>query len=272
MRSTRQIALTESGQEYALKLVDILERVNDAHTSITAISHAPQGVLRVHARVMFGLGVLPPLLAGFRKLYPRIRVELALTEVAVDLRRDGFDIDFRVAPPVEAGIKRRKLFQGERHLVAAPRYLLKRPALATPSSVLLHDCLSYEIPGNAHAWWFRPRGGLQDAECIAFTPRHVSNNGIALLELARMGEGLVLLDDYTVHDDLREGRLVRVLDGFDISNRNSFEDGMYVTILDTDIIPAKIRLFVDYVAEHVAGPQLRFAAHRPARTHTNTPS
>lgn len=72
------------------------------------------------------------------------------------------------------------------------------------------------------------------------------------------------MDDYTVHNDLLQGRLVRVLDGYRISNKG-FDEGMYATILDTPIIPAKIRLFLDFVAEHVAGPELRFSAHgKPA--------
>jgi len=84
-----------------------------------------------------------------------------------------------------------------------------------------------------------------------------------LLELARLGEGLALLDDYTVHADIRQGRLVRVLEDYRITNTN-FDQGMYATITDTPIIPAKIRLFLDFVAEHVAGPELRFSAHGKA--------
>ena len=260
LRSTRQVALTESGQEYARQLEGILWRINELQANITAISSAPQGVLRVHSRVMFGLGVLPPLIAAFRKRYPEIHIELTLTEAAVDLRRNQFDIDFRISPPVEAGVKRRMLFQSERHLAATPAYLAGKPALQVPEDILQHDCLAYELPGNEYTWIFKQEERLTE---IAFKPRHVSNNGIALLELARLGEGLVLLDDYTVHNDIRAGRLVRVLTDYRISNKG-FDEGMYATILDTPIIPAKIRLFLDFVAEHVAGPELRFAAHGKA--------
>lgn len=260
LRSTRQVALTESGQEYARQLEGILWSINELQANITAISSAPQGLLRVHSRVMFGLGVLPPLVAGFRKRYPDIHIELTLTEAAVDLRRNQFDIDFRISPPVEAGVKRRMLFQSQRYLAAAPAYLARKPPLTRPESILEHDCLAYELPGNQYCWLFKEEERLTE---IAFKPRHVSNNGIALLELARLGEGLVLLDDYTVHNDLRQGTLVRVLPEFRISNKG-FDEGMYATILDTPIIPAKIRLFLDFVAEHVAGPELRFSAHGKA--------
>jgi len=257
LRSTRQVTLTESGQEYARQLEDILWRIKELQANVTAISSAPQGQLRVHSRVMFGLGVLPPLVASFRKLYPAIHIQLTLTEAPVDLRRDQFDIDFRISPPVEAGVKRRMLFQSERYLVAAPSYLADRPAPRVPEDILAHECLAYQLPGDRYTWLFKQQDAVNE---IVFQPRHVSNSGIALLELARLGEGLALLDDYTVHNDIRLGRLVRVLDDHRISNKG-FDEGMYATILDTPIIPAKIRLFLDFVAEHVAGRELRFVAH-----------
>lgn len=260
LRSTRQIALTESGQEYARQLESILWRINELQSNITAISTAPQGSLRVHSRMMFGLGVLPQLIAGFRKLYPAIHIELTLGESAVDLRRNQFDVDFRISPPVEAGVKRRMLFQSDRYLVASPAYLEGKPALDQPESILSHDCLAYQLPGDDYTWFFKQQDQLRP---VAFQPRHITNSGIALLELARLGEGLALLDDYTVHNDIRQGRLVRVLDDYRISNKG-FDEGMYATILDTPIVPAKIRLFLDFVAERVAGPELRFLAHGKA--------
>lgn len=258
LRSTRQVALTESGQEYARQLESILLRINELQSNITAISTAPQGLLRVHTRMMFGLGVLPPLIAAFRALYPDIHIELTLGEAPVDLRRKQFDIDFRISPPVEAGVKRRMLFKSERHLVAAPQYLAGRPPLTAPESILEHDCLAYQLPGDEYTWMFKDGDQLRE---ISFKPRHVSNNGVALLELARLGEGLAVLEDYTVYDDIQRGRLVRLLPGLQVSNAG-FDAGMYATILDTPMIPAKIRLFLDFVTEQVAGPELRFAAQR----------
>ncbi len=256
LRSTRQVALTESGLEYARQIEGILWQINELQSNITAISSAPQGLLRVHSRTMFGLGVLPPLVADFRRMHPAIDIELILGESAVDLRRNAVDIDFRISPPEEAGVRRRMLFRSERHLVASPAYLAGRPALQQPADILQHDCLAYQLPGEQVSWRFRQ--GEQGSE-VVFKPRHVSNNGVALLELARLGEGLVLLDDYTVHQDIAAGRLVRQLADWRITNKG-FEEGMYATILDTPIVPAKIRLFLDFVAEHVAGDELRFTA------------
>ena len=258
LRSTRQVMLTEAGQEYAHQLEGILWSINHAHDSITAISTSPQGLLRVHSRVMFGLGVLTPLLARFRTLYPDIHVELILAEAQADLRLAQIDIDFRIAPPVEAGLKRRILFKSERHLVASPDYIASMPALTTPAQLADHALICYLKPGEGYVFRFLSDKGIDE---VALHPRHVTNNGIAQLELARLGEGIALLDDYTVANDIAQGRLVRLLPDFRVTN-SSFEDGIYATILDTPMIPAKIRVFLDFVASEVSGSDRRFLAYR----------
>jgi DNA-binding transcriptional LysR family regulator len=258
LRSTRQVVLTESGQEYAEKLESLLLNIKELHHNITEIRAAPKGVLRVHSRMMFGLRVLPSLIAQFRKKYPDIHIELILSETPVDLRRNQIDVDFRISPPAEAGIKRRRLFHSERYLVASPQYVANHVAPKHPSDITKHECLAYMKPGEQYAWHFW-RTLAEDIETIYFKPRHVTNNGMALLELARLGEGIALLDDYTVHHDLLQGSLVRLMPDIRISNA-TFEEGMYATILDTPMVPTKIRLFLDFVAEKVAGDSLRFAA------------
>lgn len=258
LRSTRQVMLTEAGQEYAHQLDGILWSINHAHDSITAISTSPQGLLRVHSRVMFGLGVLTPLVARFRSLYPDIHVELILAEAQADLRLAQIDIDFRIAPPVEAGLKRRILFKSERHLVASPHYIATMPALTAPPQLADHALICYLQPGEGYAYRFLSDKGIEE---VALQPRHVTNNGIAQLELARLGEGIALLDDYTVANDIAQGRLVRLLPDFRVTN-SSFEGGIYATILDTPMIPAKIRVFLDFVASEVSGSDRRFLAYR----------
>lgn len=258
LRSTRQVVLTESGQEYAEKLESLLLNIKELHHNITEIRAAPKGSLRVHSRMMFGLRVLPSLIAQFRQKYPDIQIELILSETPVDLRRNQIDVDFRISPPAEAGVKRRRLFHSERYLVASPKYVTKHPPPQNPNDVHQHECMAYMKPGEQYAWHFWRAVG-EDIETVYFKPRHVTNNGMALLELARLGEGIALLDDYTVHHDLLQGSLVRLMPDIRISNA-TFEEGMYAIILDTPMVPTKIRLFLDFVADRVAGDSLRFAA------------
>jgi DNA-binding transcriptional LysR family regulator len=258
LRSTRQVALTESGQAYAQQLEGLLWTIDEVHRQIAEISSAPKGVLKVHSRTMFGLRVLPSLIAAFRTQHPDIHIELVLSESPADLRRQQVDIDFRVSPPVEAGVKRRRLFRSERHLVASPKYLASRPVPQTPQDIQRHDCLAYLRPGDQYQWLFATAIDA-DIQAIPIKPRHVASNGMALLELARLGEGIALLDDYTVHQEITQGSLVRLMPEWKVTN-TSFEDGIYATILDTPLVPTKVRLFLDFVASKVSGDSSRFAA------------
>lgn len=255
LRSTRHIMLTESGIEYARQLESILSSIHEAHSNITAIRQAPKGVLRVHSRTMFGVRVLPLLMSRFRRQYPDIMIELTLSETPADLRQGATDIDFRVSPPDEAGVKRRILFRSERYLVASPDYLASHATPKVPADLLQHDCLAYMLPGRACTWHFQQ---AETYESLTLTPRQLTNNGMALLELARLGEGVALLDDYLVHRDLSRGTLTRLLPTF-LVNNSSHEAGMYAVILDTPQIPTKIQLFLDFVANHVSDQDDRFA-------------
>ncbi|NLY26535.1 MAG: LysR family transcriptional regulator [Alcaligenaceae bacterium] len=257
-RSTRQVVLTEAGQEYARQLDGILWSINEARNSITAINSSPKGVLRIHSRTMFGLGVLTPLIAAFRVEYPDILVELLFTEAKADLRKQQVDIDFRISPPVEAGVRRRMLFMSDRYLVASPAYVARMPRLEQPDDILKHDCLVYWLPGDQHVWRFMCD---QKTREIVIKPRHLTNNGMVLLKMARLGEGIALLDDYTVAPDIEEGHLVRLLPNYRVTN-TTFEEGIYATIPDTPVIPAKVRLFMDFIASHVSGKDARFKLHK----------
>lgn len=259
MRSTRQVLVTEAGQEYASQIEGILWSINEAHNNITEINTSPKGMLRVYSRMMFGLGVLTPLIPLFKKRYPGIHIELILGERPADLRQQQIDIDFRIAPPVEAGVKRRILFRSERYLVASPRYMENKAEILSLADLKDHDFLCYMLPGETYAYRFMDDSSTEE---LAIKPSYTSNNGIVLLELARQGEGIALLDDYTVTEDLAKGRLVRVLSQYKVTN-TSFEDGVYATILDTPMIPAKIKAFIDFVAEEVSGKKRRFSAYRP---------
>lgn len=263
LRSTRQVTLTEAGETYARQIEPILWSIGEARDSISAISTKPQGVLRVHSRTMFGLGVLTPLIPQFSGSYPQIRVELVLGEDKVDLRRQGIDIDFRISPPAEAGLKRRKLFESKRLLVASHAYMAGRCMVEKPSDLQKHDLLAYMRPGDVYHWRFSRNGADKEDrdEDLEISPRHVSNNGMVLLDLALSSQGVALLDDYTVAHWLAQGDLVRLLPGYDVTN-STFEEGIYATFLDTPIVPAKIRTMLDFVIEHTAGLQRRFDVWR----------
>ncbi|MCC5969085.1 MAG: LysR family transcriptional regulator [Pararhodobacter sp.] len=245
-RSTRALSLTESGLNYLHDARDILAKVKAAETAVADQHEQPRGVLRVHSRTMFGASVLARLQPGFTALYPDLVVDLHLSEKPVRLREDGFDLDFRIAPPAEHGLVRRRLFLSRRILVAAPGYLSARAPVAHPRDLLAHACLTYWINHERVCWRFRE--GPREEE-IDIPSAFSSNNGLVLLTMALAGQGVALLDDYTVNEHLQSGALVQLLPDLRVTN-TTFEEGIFVTYSETPFMPTKLRCYIDFVVDH----------------------
>ncbi|MDF1726233.1 MAG: LysR family transcriptional regulator [Sulfitobacter sp.] len=245
-RSTRALGLTESGETYLRDAREVLASVKAADIAATAQQDQIGGVLRVHSRTMFGISVLAPLQTIFQARHPDLVVELHLSEHPARLREDNFDIDFRIAPPRENGLVRRRLFQSRRILVAAPQYLSAHPAIKVPKDLMGHDCLAYWKSHEPTYWRFRTPEGEQE---LGVPVRFISNNGLVLLEMARAGAGIALLDEYTVAQDIAAGRLVTLLGDIPVTN-TTFDEGIFATYVKTPFVPAKLRLYIDFVAGH----------------------
>lgn len=244
-RSTRNLVLTEAGQAYVREAEEILAAVSRAEAGVIALQDSPNGLLRVHSRTMFGLSLLAPLQAEFAEKYRDLTVELHLSERPARLREDGFDVDFRIAPPQESGLMRKRMFQSERILVASPDYLDEAPPIRRPRDLAEHRCLVYWLGADPPYWRFRKN---QRVEELGIPSNFFSNNGQALLEAARGGHGLALLDDYTVAGDIRSGRLRRVLSDYQVTN-TTFEGGVFATFLETSQMPAKLRVYLDFISD-----------------------
>ena len=246
-RSTRHLGLTEAGKIFFQRTEQVLQGIEDAEAAALALQSAPRGTLRIHSRTMFGIKVLSPLMPEFQKLYPELKVELRLSERRAQLREEEFDVDFQIAAPKDPGLMQRRLLRSERILVAAPDYVARMPKLRQPGDLTAHNCLTYWMGPDDVVWKFMRKGKLSE---IVVPSTFGSNNGIILCDLAVQGHGIALLDDYTVAGELKAGKLVRLMPGFQVTN-SSFDEGIYATFLESSYLPEKIRAFVDYMAEQV---------------------
>ncbi len=246
-RTTRHLSLTEAGKVYVQRAEQILHNIEDAAAAALALQKTPRGTLRVHSRTLFGMTVLTPLLPRFQKLYPALKVELFLSERRVHLREQDFDVDLQIAPPRDPSLMQRRLLASERILVAAPDYIARTPPVRVPADLARHDCLTYWLGSENVVWKFMHAGTLTE---IAVPSSFVSNNGHVLMRLAVMGQGVALLDDYTVAAELSAGRLVRLLPSYRVTN-SSFDEGIYAIFLQTNYLPEKIRVFLDFLAASV---------------------
>jgi len=246
-RTSRTLTLTDAGREYLARLEPILQNIAEAEAAAAALQATPRGTLRVHSRLMFGMRVVAPIIPAFQARYPELRVELRLTEHPARMAEDEVDVDLRLSPSPDAQLMQRRLLRSERVLVASPGYLERMPPVAAPGDLRAHHCLTYWQGPEDVVWRFLDKGALEE---LTIAARFTCNNGEVLREMALSGHGIAMLDDYTVRPDLAAGRLVRLLPQLRATN-TGFDLGIYAVFRQTSLMPAKTRVFIDFLAEAV---------------------
>lgn len=245
-RSSRNLALTEAGEIYYVQVDQILQQLAEANRSVVSLQSEPQGVLRVHSRMLVGQLMIVPSLPEFLARYPDITVDLMMSNNIAPVMEQGVDVDIRIGSLQDSSLIARKLASSERLLVATPDYLAANPPITTPQDLRAHNCLSYRINLGTPVWRFR-----DDEERVEEVP--IKGNlkadfGFALVEMARAGLGIALLPDWSVRKDVAEGRLVRLLESYSVSHID-FDNGVYAVFPASRQTSVKLRLFIDYIAE-----------------------
>ncbi len=244
-RSTRKLQLTPEGTAFYERALRILDEIAIAERE-AAVGATPSGLLRVNTSVPFGLHHLLPLLPAFAKRYPDIKVDVTLTDLVVDLLEQRADIAIRVGPMRESRLLARKLGESRMVIVASPAYLAERGVPKTPDDLRSHNLLDFSFGKWKSGWPFR----LQDGETITVMPsgNALVSDGEAMHRIARAGMGLARLARFHVEADIVAGRLVPVLDDF---NPGDIEPIHAVFVGHGGQLPARVRAFLDYMAEHV---------------------
>ena len=244
-RSTRKLQLTPEGTAFYERALRILDEIAAAERE-AAVGATPSGLLRVNTSVPFGLHHLLPLLPAFAKRYPDIKVDVTLTDLVVDLLEQRADIAIRVGPMRESRLLARKLGESRMVIVASPAYLAERGMPKTPDDLRSHNLLDFSFGKWKSGWPFR----LQDGETMTVMPsgNALVSDGEAMHRIARAGMGLARLARFHVEADIVAGRLAPVLDDF---NPGDIEPIHAVFVGHGGQLPARVRAFLDYMAENV---------------------
>ncbi len=245
-RTTRRLSLTESGQAFYGRAVQLLQDLQEAEQEATQAAITPRGTIRLTTSVTFGARHVAPAIAGFLARHPDVRFDVQLADRMVDLVEEGFDLAIRIGGAGSENLVARKL--GETRLVAcaAPEYLARYGTPATPEDLLRHNCFVYEYVLPRGQWRFHGADGREHA--VRISGRAQSNSGDLNVALAAAGAGIAFEPDFICADDIRAGRLVALLPGYAPPNAP-----IYAVYPTRKHLSAKVRLFVAYLAERFAG-------------------
>ncbi len=243
LRTTRALTLTAEGQAYFQAARRILADLDDAEQQI-ADQGAPRGRLRVSAALSHGRLRIVPLLGEFVALYPHILIDLALSDLPVDVAAGQADVAIRFGPLSDSSLTARKLGENGRVIVASPAYLARHGTPRVPEDLHGHNCLNFNFRRAEPVWPFRRDG--QDF-ALPMKGNIETNSGETLGQLAAAGVGIARVGSFSVADEIADGRLVPVLEAFNPGD----VEAIHAVFVGGANMPARVRAFVDFLAERL---------------------
>lgn len=238
-RTTRKVSLTEEGRVFYQHCRSVLDGLDAAERAITNLQSKPQGKIKLTAPVTYGEKQILPLVNDFLKQYSDVEVSAYLSNQKIDLVEDGYDLAIRLGNLSDSSMMAKKLGERSNFVCASPLYLHKHGIPHSISELNKHSCLL----GTNDYWHFRES---DKEKSIRITGRLRYNSGYSLTDAALKGLGIVQLPDYYMQQHLQSGELVTLLD-----NYRAPDEGIWAIYPQNRHLSPKIRLLVDYLAEHL---------------------
>lgn len=244
-RTTRSVGLTEAGQRLLERARPLLSELDAGLSEATDLGAGPSGTLRITVPRISVPMVIEPIVAGLARAAPQVTLEIIAQDGLADVVRDRFDAGIRLGDQVDAdmvaiNLTGRLAWQ----IVASPDYLAKHGTPQTPDDLAHHSCIGYRYtssPGN-YRWEL-----LRNGRLTPFTVRGsvIVNDYATKPAVARQGLGLAYDLASTFADDVREGRLVPVLEAY-----TQTSEGLFLYYPHRHQVMPKLRALIDVCKKH----------------------
>lgn len=246
-RTTRDMSLTEAGQQLFNTLNSSLAHIEDAVQNLGDSAAEPSGLIRVNTSRLAARTLVEPQLAEFYRCYPQIRLELILDDTMSNIITDGCDFGIRlgrslaehvVAVPVSPELAM--------VVVGAPSYFEHYGVPKTPADLAQHNCINYRYAstGAIRAWDFNEPGKEGRYFTQAVAGNLTLNDDQSMIRAALQGIGLSQHLDISIQQHLADGSLVQVLT--DWTHRQA---GFYLYTPSRQHMPSKVRALLDFLRE-----------------------
>lgn len=244
-RTARRLSLTGAGRAAAEAAARLLMEAEAAEAEAVSQSVEPHGVVRVAAPMSFGLRHLAPLLPELIERFPKLSVDLHLSDAQVDLVGEGFDLALRIADLPSSSLKVRRICAVRRILVGAPVYFARHGRPEHPRELAAHRCLGYAYLPVPDRWRFVDRAGA--AVTVTPTGPLRANNADALTPALLAGLGLAVQPEFMVWQDLAAGHLEPALHGWSMPDLS-----LNIVLPPGGLRPARVTAVVELLAARLA--------------------
>ena len=247
VRSTRQIRLTDDGRSYYEQCEQALAQIEQAGRVVSGRQGEPSGTLRISVPTTYAHHRLFPSLPAFNAAFPKLKVEVSVSNRNIDLIEEGYDLAIRHGTLADSRLVARTLEEATLGVFASPAYLKRRGTPTHPSELRQHDCINFVLPrtGRPMAWLFREDG--VDIERQVDGPVRVHDDVLGCVNHARAGGGLCQIYHFITETAVRNGELKEVLEPYGGRTRP-------FTILyphNRHVAP-RVRAFVDFMTARLA--------------------
>lgn len=246
-RNTRNLKLTVDGELFLKRVKPLVSGLEEAHQELLEYGFEPKGSLKISAPSAFGRVIIMPIVAKLLDEYPKLTIELVLTDRVVDLVGEGFDAVIRSGSIQDSRVIARPLKAADWVTVASPKYLESYGSPKTLEELPAHNCMQVRSPttGQLFPWTFRK--GEKDAD-FPIRGSLVVDHGDPLVEAALLNIGMAQLMTFFVEGYLKDGLLVPVLSEYARSSTP-------LTLLYPSARhrSAKLMIFRDALLEHWGG-------------------
>lgn len=247
-RTTRKLSVTADGAAYYERVVRLLADMDDAETSLSSASALPRGHLRVDVPSPLARMILVPALPAFHARYPDIQLDMGVSDRMVDVIGDNVDCVVRGGELTDRSLMARRVGDLRLGVYAAPRYLELAGTPLHPRELedTHHRIVGFLWSRSGKTFPYAMRLGEERIEVQA---RYVLSvdDGNAYLAAGLAGLGILWLPDYMAKGHLAGGELVRLFDGWQLDSMP-----LYVAFPPNRHVSAKLRVFIDWVAELMA--------------------
>ncbi len=243
-RNSRNLHLTEAGEEYYHQCSYALDTLDTAAQKAAGGTDKPQGMLRVTMPLWFANGLFSSWLVEYRERYPEVTLDLVLDNRHVDLIAEGFDLALRVSKTPNPSLIVKPLAVIQFVLVASPEYIRQHGKPTTLKEVAKHQAILPSYTNQRNVEITHTASG--EKATLSLKPVMLTDNTLMVRELVKTGGGIGYQPLLVVQKDLEDGTLVRLLPEYTMVNEQ-----LNAAYVDRAFLSAKVRSFIDFINEKI---------------------
>lgn len=242
-RTTRRLSLTEAGQVYYEKALQILRDVLEADLSISGFKETPSGLLRISAPHTWAEILISPYLGEFLQKYPDVKIDIESNNTIQDIIEDRLDIVIRVGALQDSSYIAVPLGDVRLVMCATPGYLRKYGIPEKAADLQKHNCICFE---DYNQYLLNEDNKSQ----LVSVAGNVSANTVSVMLSSLLQDiGLTVLPDRLINKYLETGELVEIFPQADVRVKRLPVDKIFALYSNRQHLPAKVRVFLDFLRD-----------------------